>query len=77
MAKFITNKERQKELDKEKWLESERIGFNCSGSMYYCNTCDKEEDFDCKATQAEREEKTLCAKAYNKHQRNIRATKNS
>ena len=72
MAKFITNKERQKELDKEKWLESEQEGLDRSGQMTYCNDCDRKAggELGCKATQAEREEKTLCAKAYNKHQRN-------
>lgn len=74
----MTNKERQNQLDKRKWLESEEKGKDMSGWMKYCCYCD-----DCKlvqtfvdgkprillrcnATQEERETACLCAKAYNR-----------
>ena len=66
----MTNKQRQKSLDKKKWLESEKQGFDMSGCMLYCSTCehanhDSEEGF-CKASQALREKMSLCATAYNR-----------
>lgn len=72
----MTNKERQKSLDKKKWLESEKKGEDMSGQMGWCPYC---EHFDsdvswfhqciirwCTATQEEREKQCLCAKAYNR-----------
>ena len=65
----MTNKERQKQLDKKKWLESERCEFDCSGMLSYCHWCKHEESLVCKATQEERETACLCATAYNRMQR--------
>lgn len=71
----MTNKERQKQLDNEKWVESEKQGFDMSGCMSYCEKCEfadhshPTENGKCYATQEEREKCTLCAKAFNKMKR--------
>ena len=71
----MTNRERQKWLDKKKWLKSEKAGRDLSGNMDYCLSCKKQgvqfDDenmgfFICESTQEEREKDNLCAKAYNK-----------
>lgn len=74
----MTNKERQKSLDKKKWLESEKKGKDMSGYMEQCHMCDECEivqgykdgnphlSLRCKASQEEREQKCLCATAYNR-----------
>ena len=73
----MTNKQRQKSLDKKKWLESETWDMDCSGAMPYCDFCGKRYIDDhgeialtiCDATQEERESECLCAKAYNRMRR--------
>jgi hypothetical protein len=72
----MTNIERQKSLDKQKWLISKQYGEDLSGKMIYCLKCEKN-CYKCIATQKEREEQTLCAKAYNrmKRQKSKGATK--
>ena len=75
MAKFISNKNRQKLLDLEKWVESKKQGFDMSGCMLYCEKCEfadhshPTENGKCYATQEQRETDSLCAKAYNKMQK--------
>ena len=71
----MTNKERQKSLDKKKWLSSEKNGEDMSGQMPYCFECGMQ-GFDrwcashatniCTASQQEREELCYCARAYNR-----------
>ena len=67
--------ETQKRLDKKKWLESEKQGYDMSGCMLYCEKCqfadhsNKTESGNCYATQDQRETDSLCAKAYNKMQK--------
>jgi hypothetical protein len=36
----MTNKEKQKIRDKEKWLESQRVGYDKSGDMLWCGSCE-------------------------------------
>lgn len=69
MAKFISNKERQRQLDEAKWLESEKNGVDMSGIMVICDYCTACTVNTCTATQEERESQCLCAKAYNKRQK--------
>ena len=38
---------RQQVLDVEKWLESERVGYDLCGSMDYCGNCVKAEAYPC------------------------------
>ena len=67
----MTNKQRQKSLDKKKWLDSEIAERDLSGSMYYCTYCAGTEGYErCCYSQEEREQYNLCAKAYNRLQRN-------
>lgn len=61
----MNNIDRQKDCDKKKWTESEKAGKDCSGFMVYCKNCEHASE-GCDATQEEREEGLLCAKAYNK-----------
>jgi hypothetical protein len=67
----MTNKERQKALDKKKWLESEKRKKDVSGLMTYCGYCE-EQGFNrdnlipCNINQVERESNCTCAKAYNR-----------
>lgn len=62
----------QKRLDKKKWLESEKQGFDMSGCMPYCAKCQyadhshPTENGKCYATQEEKTHYSFCAKAYNK-----------
>ena len=77
----MKNIEKQKSLDKKKWLESEAKGFDMSGKMPWCSYCGMQ-GFDlcddgrhkgihtiCTVTQEERENQCLCAKAFNRMQR--------
>lgn len=72
----MTNKERQKSLDKQKWLASEQKGEDMSGQMPYCLHCqwfDSELVYggsvvrwcNCEPKE-EREIKCYCATAYNR-----------
>lgn len=64
---MIKNEVRQKQLDESKYLMSQRYNQDLSGSMSYCLKCDKQTyNHSCRATQQERESQCLCAKAYNK-----------
>lgn len=67
----MTNKERQKSLDKKKWFVSEEFEADMSGFMPWCNLCDYRDviDYGCTATQEEREGQCLCATAYNRMKR--------
>ena len=67
----MTNKERQKSLDEKKWLESEKQCEDMSGKMEYCECCSFADWWFniCDATQEERENKCLCATAYNRMKR--------
>ena len=65
----MTNKDRQKNLDKQIWLESEKEHIDKSGVMYYCSACNYRKEYTCLATQQNREDMSLCAKAYNKSTR--------
>lgn len=67
----MTNKERQKLLDKKKWSESAKQSADLSGKMDYCKRCDMCEATGCRATQALREGESLCAKAYNRMKREV------
>ena len=68
----MTNKARQKKLDKEKWLESEKNGYDMSGCLWHCQYCEHADHTHptlygkCYATQEQRESKCLCATAYNR-----------
>lgn len=66
----MTNKERQKSLDKQKWVNSEDFGYDLSGKLFYCDHCKYQTERNmvksCIASQKQREEKSLCATAYNK-----------
>jgi hypothetical protein len=65
--------ERQKQLDKRKWLRSKQYGEDLSGRMIYCHYCVKQTcTHRCVATQKEREGYLLCAKAYNKMEDDIK-----
>lgn len=68
----MTNKERQKSLDKKKWIASEKYGGDLSGAMEYCWACKHRYDIGCTTTQKEREAACLCATAYNRMKREIK-----
>ena len=68
MPKFITNKNRQKLLDLEKWFESKKLKQDMSGCMTYCSFCPHECMNGCKVSHEERVANSLCAVAYNKMQ---------
>lgn len=72
----MTNRERQRSLDRKKWNESREQMEDMSGKMYYCECCEKQGlslnypfDLTCTATQEDREEQCLCATAFNRLQR--------
>lgn len=61
----MTNKQRQIQLDEEKWNESFRTKRDLSGEMPYCRYCDIKDM--CFLTSQLQKDKTFpCAKAYNK-----------
>lgn len=63
----MTNKELQVRLDKRKWKASYENLTDMSGKMDYCDYCRHQaydSDYHCEVSQAEKEEKSLCAKAY-------------
>ena len=63
----MTNIERQKSLDKKKYLASQMYKRDLSGNMIYCAKCEYVNcTHTCRATQKERENGNLCAKAYNR-----------
>lgn len=66
---FMKNIERQRSLDKQKWLMSEEVSDDLSGEMTYCAYCEYAHDGRCTATQDERVERTLCATAFNRMKR--------
>ena len=63
---MATHLQVQKRLDKAKYLESERLHTDLSGNMDYCDFCDQQANFKCRATQLDREMNCLCAKSYNR-----------
>lgn len=75
----MKNTERQKSLDKKKWIASEKNGMDMSGEMLHCFYCKKRTPRDwqsdgflrhgCSASQEEREGQCLCATAYNRMKR--------
>lgn len=67
----MTNKERQRSLDRKKWYESIAKNSDQSGKMVYCEFCDKcDAGFKvCRADQYVRENGTLCATAFNRMKR--------
>ena len=55
----------QASCDKKKYLESEKIGKDMSGSMDYCKVCtNKKQDSTCAIQHAERVRESACARAY-------------
>lgn len=55
----------QKMCDKNKWLESEKCGYDKSGDMDFCKHCERHlTNNTCITIQEEREKYYLCAKAY-------------
>lgn len=62
------NKITQNRLDVQKYKQSQENDTDMSGMMDYCECCDyKDNNVDgCRASQAQREDECLCAKAYNR-----------
>lgn len=67
----MTNKERQRSLDKKKWFRSIEEGSDQSGKLFYCDYCTKQNTaFNiCDADQYSRETNCLCATAFNRSER--------
>lgn len=65
----MTNRERQRSLDKKKWLESEKQGYDMAGLMDYCDFCDCADDVRwdyCAYSDEQMVADCKCAKAYNR-----------
>ena len=62
----MTNFEKQKRLNEEKWLVSEAKNQDQSGIMPYCNFCKQQNNGACLVSQKEIEAKRICATAYNR-----------
>lgn len=62
MAK--TNKQIQKELDKQKYELSEQAGCDLSGKMPWCGCCESSEMDTCCISHKERVYDSKCAKAF-------------
>lgn len=66
----MKNTERQASLDKQKWLESKKMGVDMSGAMTYCYDCDWQQpakpQCTCLGTHEQRVKACVCATAYNR-----------
>lgn len=72
----MKNPERQKSLDKKKYLESKKLGSDQSGKMDYCQVCEyKCISGGCVKSQAEKDKHHYCATAYNRMIRKSHCTK--
>ena len=72
----MKNPERQRSLDKKKYLESIRLDSDQSGKMIYCQVCNYKDVFGgCVKSQLEKDQHYYCATAYNRMRRNKHCTK--
>lgn len=73
----MTNPERQLQIDKKKWLESEKRGYDMSGKMKICSVCEHQNKAceECTIDYLETFTTSACAKAYNKFYKLSRAKK--
>lgn len=67
----MTNKERQKQLDEQKWYMSEAKGYDNSGEMDWCDHCLYQDGIYCSIPQETREQRCSCATAYNRMRRKM------
>lgn len=77
---MMTNKERQEQLDKARWIKSEHAMHDCGGQFEYCEQCEQRStpisnthyvsDYHCNMSYDNRQKTCACAKAYNKHYKN-------
>lgn len=65
---------KQDELDKIKWLVSEKKGADACGDFAYCACCDKNADYPC-ATAVQKHENKQSVKAAVKQEKKISETK--
>lgn len=65
----MTNIQRQKWCDEQKWFTSEGKDSDQSGCMDWCDSCKYKHENGCKVNQLDREMNCLCATAYNKYNR--------
>ena len=68
----MTNNERQAQLDKEKYIASEKLNMDMSGSMQYCRFCPYKANSKCQIEHEDRLADNTCAKAYNKYYKMIK-----
>ena len=71
----MNNKERQQKLDIEKWLASEKFGYDKAGGMEWCTHCEYTEYADNKnggmcTYEPNNKSKYPCATAYNRMRKN-------
>jgi hypothetical protein len=63
----MTNRERQRSLDRLRRQWTADAGVEASGRLDFCGRCEYRADGGgCLTHQAEREDKALCAKAFNR-----------
>ena len=63
----MTNRERQKSLDKKKYECGQNLGIDPSGVMPYCVHCThKTSNYGCSVSHEVRSENCFCAQAYNR-----------
>ena len=72
----ISNKKLQEKLDKEKWLLSEKLGYDKAGGMDWCTHCEFTDYADNKnggvCTYLECKKNLYpCAKAYNRMKKKV------
>ena len=73
----MNNKERQQKLDIEKWLASEKVGYDKAGGMEWCTYCEWTEYVDNKnggmcTYEPTSKSKYPCATAYNRMKKQIK-----
>lgn len=63
----MSYKRDQERLDKKKYLESEKAGFDLSGHLEHCQVCPcRDDNCHCLASQDDRVKDSLCGRAYAK-----------
>lgn len=67
----MTNVKRQAQIDKSRWLESEKRGYDISGTMNFCSVCEFQDTVckECTIGYLEQKYNCTCATAYNKYYR--------
>lgn len=82
----MNNPKRQEQLDKQRWIRSEKAKCDMGGTFDYCAVCEQRSAAigthyytatpHCNCSYEQRKQDNTCAKAYNKYYRKKKLNKN-